>query len=189
MIRNKMAVVMAADPMGGIGFNGELPWRLKGDLERFRNITDGSVVIMGRKTFESLPNGLPNRTMVVVSSSLKIENHPDIFTVNSYEKAVMVAESLTPDGKLYFVIGGATFFERSLKEANYLFYTVVHLPAEYDTEIKEFDLTGWVLDSNSGEVVWLDEECKTPSHTYLIYKRRQQILGPFKRPYPFRYAR
>lgn len=183
-----MAVIMAADPMGGIGLNGDLPWRLKGDLARFRNITDGSVVIMGRKTFESLPGPLVNRTMVVVSNSLKIENHPDIFTVSSYEKAVMVAESLTPDGKLYFVIGGASFFERALKEANHLFYTVVHLPVECDVVLKEFDLSGWVLDAKSAEVVWLDDDHLMASHTYLIYNR-PRVLGPLRKAYPFRYMR
>ena len=68
----KFSIVLAMTQSGGIGYQNRLPWKLSQDLKRFKNITSGGVVVMGRKTFESMNcKPLPNRTNVVISKTMK----------------------------------------------------------------------------------------------------------------------
>ena len=76
-----MKLIVACDPLGGIGYNNKLPWsNIQGDLPRFKRLTEGHIIVMGRNTWESLPKKpLPNRINVVVTS----KDLPDVTTINS----------------------------------------------------------------------------------------------------------
>jgi len=117
-----IAIIVATDDKGAIGLNGDMPWRLPADLKRFRAITMGHPVIMGRRTFESLPGGaLPGRMNIVVSKSA--EFLPAGATVaRSPEEALELCKDLS----VAFIIGGGTLYRHFILQADLLYITVIH---------------------------------------------------------------
>ena len=117
-----LALIVALDERRGIGKEGTLPWRLRGDLQHFRATTLANpgfqnVVLMGRKTWESLPakvRPLPGRFNLILSRTLHLEGR-GYQTVESLEEAWRVALAL-PKVKTVFVIGGTSLYELALKD-------------------------------------------------------------------------
>lgn len=116
-----VSAIVAVDENGGIGFEGGLPWpRLKEDMQFFRGVTIGNVVIMGRKTYESLPNGpLPNRINFVISRSVPFEKigqdveHENLYWYRSLEEAIGSAFCFHGDKKA-IIIGGGELYRQAL---------------------------------------------------------------------------
>ena len=126
-----MKLILASTPDGTIGAGNDLPWgrAQKSDLKRFKELTQGNVVIMGRKTFESLPGILPNRPHIVVTRSQFTGEHlPDSFKKGTYlithdlDAAMTLAESHEGDA---FVIGGASIAHQAMPHIQEVFLTVV----------------------------------------------------------------
>jgi dihydrofolate reductase len=131
-----LIVAMAANRV--IGRQNKLPWRLPNDLRRFRALTLGKPVIMGRKTFESIGRPLDGRHNIVVS------RNPDYraegcTVVHSSEAALAAAGSAAE----IFVIGGAELYAQFLPRADRLYLTLVHAQLEGDTYFPPFDQTRW----------------------------------------------
>lgn len=109
-----------------IGRQNRLPWHIPEDLKRFAQLTQGGVVVMGRKTFESLPDGarpLPNRKNIVLSSSLKLPLSEEVSTVSCWEEAL---EMCGDEDRPIWIIGGGTVFEQSVSWWQELHLTIVH---------------------------------------------------------------
>ncbi|MCL5432555.1 MAG: dihydrofolate reductase [Patescibacteria group bacterium] len=106
-----------------IAKNGEIPWKISEDLKRFRRITKGHPVIMGRKTFESIGKPLPGRTNVIITqnSKLKIQN---CIVVHSLEKAIEEAKRSSGSDEI-FIIGGGQVFEQAIQLVDKLYLTIV----------------------------------------------------------------
>src|SRR5262245_6571303 len=124
-----LSLIVAMTREGVIGRGGELPWRLSADLKRFKALTMGHHIIMGRKTFESLPRALPGRTMVVVSrreSGFGNQESRDIVVVRSVEEALRVAAG---DAEA-FVIGGGEIFREALPMVDRMYVTWVEAEVE-----------------------------------------------------------
>lgn len=118
-----LSIIVAMDQKRGIGKNNRLMWRIPGELPRFKRITMGHPIIMGRKTFESIGKPLPGRTNVVITRdvSLKI---PGCLVVHSLKDAIDLArKSERPDE--IFVIGGGQIFEQALPFVDKLYLTIV----------------------------------------------------------------
>ena len=151
-----------------IGLEGGMPWRLPADLARFRYLTMGHPVIMGRKTWEPLAErGLPGRHMIILSSS-EIE---DVTVARSLEEALESAAELDPEGEV-FIAGGASLYAAAL-EANLIdrmYLTIVHGDVAADTFFPQFDPTEW--SENSIERIPADEE-NPYSTTFKILNRRR----------------
>ncbi len=116
-----LTIVVAAASNGVIGRGGELPWHLPSDLKRFKELTIGHAVIMGRRTYESLPakvRPLPGRLNVVVSASGNVGGDGAV-VASSLEEAVSVA------GNDAFVIGGAQIYQQALPLADAVELTLV----------------------------------------------------------------
>ena len=114
-------LVWAQDNNGGIGKNGKLPWHVSEDLKNFKKITSGSPIVMGRKTWESLPfKPLPNRRNIVLSSKLIKE----IDTYHSIESCIQILEKELVEK--IFVIGGRTIYESFYYKATTLHLTVIN---------------------------------------------------------------
>ncbi|MBV1928261.1 MAG: dihydrofolate reductase [Gammaproteobacteria bacterium] len=96
----------------GIGKDNGLPWRVAGDLANFKKVTDGEIVIMGRKTFESLPNGaLPNRLNIVVSRNEDYDAGTDAWTFHDVQEALDYCDfHMARSGKDVYIIGGAEIY-------------------------------------------------------------------------------
>jgi len=113
-----ITILVAMDSRNIIGNKGQLPWHSSEDLKLFKKRTMGHVVIMGRKTWESLPKKpLPGRTNIVVSTTMPAEvfSVNGFFTERSLETAIRVAEYNQP-GKEVFIIGGAQIYKEALKK-------------------------------------------------------------------------
>ncbi|PRT56327.1 Dihydrofolate reductase [Wickerhamiella sorbophila] len=123
-------VLAATYPGFGIGRAGSLPWRLKNEMKFFRQVTDGGVVIMGRKTWESIPlrfRPLQNRVNVIVSRNPDFELPDGVLFANSYEQALEKASTLK---KKMFVIGGGQLYAAALEHpaTNLILMTQIHDP-------------------------------------------------------------
>jgi len=115
-----------------IGAGGKIPWHLPEDFQWFKQMTTGHVVIMGRKTFESIGKPLPNRATVVLSRSQF--QHPGVQTVQSFEAlAPLVA------GRQVFICGGAQIYQQGLPLCSDLYLTLVKRTVEGDTFFPPFE--------------------------------------------------
>ncbi len=116
-----------------IGYQNRLLYHIKSDLTRFRELTTGHTIIMGRKTYESLPNGaLPHRRNIVVSNSMKELEGCEVYP--NLEAALKAAEGKTEET---FIIGGESIYRQSLPAARKLYLTVVDDTAVNDAEVND----------------------------------------------------
>jgi dihydrofolate reductase len=135
---NNWNLIVACNPQNIIGINGTIPWRVPEDMKYFKEITTSHIVIMGRKTFESLPKSkLPNRSMIVLSNNTKYNNLeiPNTHFVTSKNKAIEKAESLSKTtGQKIFVIGGNYIYREFFDMCKTIYIT--HIYIEIDTNNK-----------------------------------------------------
>ena len=116
-----------------IGYQNRLLYHIKSDLTRFRELTTGHTIIMGRKTYESLPNGaLPHRRNIVVSNSMKEMEGCEVYP--NLEAALKAAEGKTEET---FIIGGESIYRQSLPAAHKLYLTVVDDTTVNDAEVND----------------------------------------------------
>lgn len=125
-----------------IGKDGGLPWHIPEDLKRFRKLTEGHIVVMGRKTYESilarLGRPLPNRTSVVITRQLDYSVAAGVVRLASLEEALRVFA-----GQDIFVIGGAQVYKDALPLVDELYITQVRQSPEGDTFFPEVDWANW----------------------------------------------
>ncbi len=133
-----ISIIVAVARDRVIGVNNTLPWHLPEDLKRFRALTMGHHIIMGRKTYESLGRLLPGRTTVVVSRS-KDYAVPGALVANSLKQAL----ALCGDDPEVFVIGGAQLYRDGLGMANRLYLTEIDASYEGDAHFPEYDGNAW----------------------------------------------
>lgn len=140
----KIAIVVAHSSNLIIGKDGRLPWHLPGDLKRFKELTTGHAVIMGRNTYESLPEKfrpLPDRVNIVVSTTM--EATEGCLVARYYDEAVRLAQEATPHMERVFVIGGARIYYQALAEADEIFLTLVEQILDGDTRFPILPLGMW----------------------------------------------
>ncbi len=121
----RIVVVAAVALDGAIGRNGSLPWHLSEDLRHFRRLTEGHVVIMGRKTWESIGRPLPRRTNVVLSRSRSFQLPQGVLTAGSLPEALRLSAAYGDDAPR--IIGGAQVYRQTLPLAEELWITRVAL--------------------------------------------------------------
>ncbi len=128
-----------------VGKDGALPWHLPEDMKLFKELTSGKTVIMGRKTYDSLPakfKPLPNRHNIVVSRSLESTSIAGVDVCPSVEAALEKAKSY---GKEIFIIGGASIYQQALPYAAKMYLSQVKKEYEGDTYFPEFDVREWEI--------------------------------------------
>ena len=132
-----------------IGVNNDLPWSLKDDLAHFKKYTTGKIIVMGRKTYESIGRPLPNRVNFVISSTLKDIEGVSIFT--SLEDAIEAAKIYNLDQEIaneIAIIGGGYLFRDSIDSFNKLILTRVDCSIDGDVYYPEIDFSNWELISS-----------------------------------------
>lgn len=135
----KLSIIVAVSRNGIIGKEGALPWRLPAELARFKQITKGHPVIMGRKTHESIGRALPDRQNIIISRDKKYQAEGCI-RVGSLEEALAKAE---PNDEV-FIIGGASIYELALPITDRIYLTRVMAEVEGDRRF-EFNESEWKL--------------------------------------------
>ena len=153
-----MKLIIACDPDGGIGYQNRLPWtNIRGDLPRFKRLTDGQNVIMGRNTWDSLPKKpLPGRLNFVVSSSELEAEHHNVIRVPDIKFN-------QPDDEEFWIIGGAKLVETSWKNID-----EIHLTKVYDHYTCDTFIDLLYIESNFTRT-WSEI---FPDHAYEIWKRK-----------------
>lgn len=132
------SLIVAVSSNGVIGVNNTLPWHLPEDLKRFRALTTGHHIIMGRKTYESLNRLLPDRTTVIVTRNKDYAVAGAVIT-HSLEEAI----ACCGDDEEAFLIGGAELYAEGLKLASKLYLTEIHAEYEGDAFLPAFDPAHW----------------------------------------------
>lgn len=127
-----------------IGCDNKLPWHIADDLKNFKKLTSGNVVIMGRKTFESIGRSLPNRVNIVISSSMT--STEGIIICKTLEEALQKAKSY---GKEIFIIGGATVYQQTIPLADKMYLSYVKGEYQGDALFPEFDESKWRIASRT----------------------------------------
>lgn len=144
-----ICLVVAVAENGVIGRNGALPWRLSSDLKTFRATTMGKPLIMGRRTYESLPGPLDGRDNIVVSRGEALSRTEGIYTVRSVEEALALARTCaeTRGASEIMVIGGSEIFAATLPLAKRIYWTHVEGAPDGDTHFPPFDAHEWHIAS------------------------------------------
>lgn len=123
-----------------IGINNTLPWDIPEDLNYFKEKTRGKIIIMGRKTFESLPKTLPKRFHIVISRKPAASNQENVLWVQSIEQALSEAKKRIPTWpEEVFIIGGGEIYTQSLPFTDRIYLTQIHQNFTGDAYFPEFD--------------------------------------------------
>ena len=150
----KVSIIVAVSENNIIGKKGGLPWHLSSDLKRFRKLTTGHVIVMGRNTWESIGRPLPDRASIVVSRSSDFHAEGAI-VVSSLKAALKHAKAIAKKtaeenenvfprfDQQVFIIGGAQLYEAALPTADKLYWTRVRASVEGDVAFPEIDWSEW----------------------------------------------
>lgn len=135
-----ITLIAAVAENNALGKDNQLLWHLPDDFKRFKNITSGHYIVMGRKTFESFPKPLPNRTHVIITR--QNDYAPEgCLIANSLREAI----ALCPKEEEVFIIGGGEIYKQSIALADKLDITRVHHSFEADTFFPEIESSDWLL--------------------------------------------
>jgi len=157
-------IIVAASENNVIGKDNKLIWHLKNDLKRFKALTSGHDIIMGRKTFESFPKLLPNRRHIVITRQKDYKAPKGVIVVSSLKKAL----SFVSNSKVY-VIGGGQIYKDAMSLATTIELTRVHEDFIGDTFFPEIDDRVWYIISEEHH-----EKDENHAHrfSFITYKRR-----------------
>lgn len=136
-----ISLIVALDERGGIGYRGGLPWHLPDDLKRFKRLTMGNHLIMGRKTWESIARPLPGRSMSVISRR-QLSLPPGVLLAHSLQQALSQASQ--SGGREIFVSGGAQVYAQALPLAQRMYLTRLHAIYPADVYFPAFDPADWL---------------------------------------------
>ena len=161
----KLSIIVAVAESGVIGRDNDLPWYLPADLKRFKQLTMGHHLLMGRKTFEAIGRALPGRTTVVITRG-DATLPEGVQRAGSLEEALAKAAAAGEDEA--FVAGGAQIYTLALPRADRLYLTKIHAAIEGDTRLPELTESEWHLLSQEDH----EPEGKNEySYSFLTYER------------------
>lgn len=146
-----LSIIVAKAENNIIGGDNKLLWHISEDLKRFREITTGHTIIMGRKTFESLPKILPNRHHVVITRDVNFSVDSDQVTIVHDLNEVLNKYENSEDEA--FIIGGGEIYNLLFPYAKKLYLTKVNTNFEGDTYFPSIDFNEWTVEVSSGEKI------------------------------------
>ena len=159
-----ISLIAAMDNNNVIGFENDMPWSLPNDLRHFKEVTSHHIVVMGRKTYESIGKPLPNRRNIVISRS-GFKTNDDVEVISSINEIQTMAKT-----EEIFVIGGGTIYEQVLPYADRLYITRIDAEFKGDTYFPKFDNKEWeIIDEKDGI---LNDKNKH-EHKFYIYARKE----------------
>ena len=164
MENRELTIIAAVSINNVIGNNNKLIWKLSNDLKRFKNLTTNHSVIMGRKTFESLPNPLPDRDNIVITRDTNYSK-PNIQVCSSIEDAI----NLTKTDTQPFIIGGGEIYTQTINIVDRIELTRVHEEFDGDAYFPEIPLDIFELINEENYNRDLENEF---DYSYLTYKKR-----------------
>ncbi|MDO7172965.1 dihydrofolate reductase [Mariniflexile sp. AS56] len=160
-----LTIIVAAAENDAIGKHNKLIWHISDDLKRFKSLTSGHHIIMGRKTFESFPKPLPNRRHVVITRNSNYQVPEGVVVVSSLEAAIKACAS---DPQPY-IIGGGEIYKQAILVADKLELTRVHESFPADTFFPKVDTTVWKV---TNSVIHKKDDKNEFDFTFLTYERK-----------------
>lgn len=148
----KISIIAAIGKNRELGRNNKLLWHIPEDLKRFKKITQGHPVIMGRKTYQSIGKVLPNRVNIIITRDKNLSISPSSYVANSLEKAINIAQ--TKDSDEIFIIGGGQIYEQAMKYTDKLYLTIVEGEHEADTYFPDYSEFKKIVLIKKGESAW-----------------------------------
>lgn len=166
-----IAIIVAAAENNVIGSDGDMPWHLSTDLKRFKELTMGKPMIMGRKTFAAIGKPLPGRTSIVVTRD-KTWQSEGVVPVQSVEAAIALAKQIAVDSGVdqVCIVGGGEIYRQSMDLADFLYLTRVHAKPKGDTVFPAVDPDIWL---ETGRESIPAGEKDTFETSFIVYERRQ----------------
>lgn len=161
-----LSLIVAKADNGVIGRDNQLPWHLPEDLKHFKACTMGKPLIMGRKTFDSLPGVLPGRPHVVISRNAELALPANCYRTSSLDQAIEKAIELSGEEQEVVVIGGGEIYQQALALVDLLYVTEVHTQAEGDAFFPEIDPQVWQESARERYAGKLD-------FSFVTYQRRK----------------
>ena len=155
---NKFSIIVAMSENNVIGLNNSLPWHLSDDLKRFKEITTGHQIVMGRKTYESIGRPLPNRDNFVLTRNAKLQ----IDGIN----VIKSLNDIPSSDKKTFIIGGGEIYTQLINSCDELLVTKIHCAIDGDAYFPIIDLSVWSLINQSEKFTENDLE-----YSYLTYRK------------------
>ncbi len=134
----KLSLIVAMASNRAIGLNNQMPWHLSADLKKFKQITMGSPILMGRKTYESIGKPLPGRTNIIISRNSSYQQD-GCLVFDHIDKAIASCQQYNE----IFVIGGATFYQAMLPKADIIYLTQIHKEFKGDTFFPPINEQEW----------------------------------------------
>ncbi len=161
-----ISIIVAVSDDWGIGLNNDLLWNLPEDMKRFRRLTTGNTIIMGKRTWESLPKRpLPGRTNIVITDNPN-ETFEGAVTAYSIEDAI---KKCSNEGEV-FIIGGGSIYRQFMPHADRLYITHVHKKTQADVWFPVIDQEIWqVTDTEE----FVSDSPDAIPYSYVIYQRRK----------------
>lgn len=150
-----VSIIAAIGNSGQLGLHGKIPWKVPGDLLKFKLLTNGHCVLMGRKTFESLGKPLKNRTNLIVSRRGMIIEVPNTFTFTTLYKAVAYAESIKETE--LFIIGGAEIYSSFINNCDKMYISTIDYNQAADTFFPIYDISKFTVmeeETNMDSIRW-----------------------------------
>ena len=161
-----LSIIVAIAENNVIGKDNKLIWHLPEDLKRFKRLTTGHTIIMGRKTFESLGRVLPNRKHVILCNDMEMNIQDE--NVEVLEDISMLKEYIDSEEE-HFIIGGATIYKLLMPYANKLYLTLIHEEFDGDVYFPEIEEKDWkVIDREKG----LTNEENPFEYEYITFERK-----------------
>lgn len=165
-----ISMIAAIDQNRLIGNGPDIPWRLPADLRHFRDMTIGKPVVMGRKTFETLPRPLAKRKNIILTRNKHYAAPKGCIVAHSVEDVIETVETLSINGTSELMIcGGAPIYAAFLPHASRLYLTQVHAVFEGDVYFPEFDWNDWEEVSRTDCDV---DEMNPYSYSFLILDKK-----------------
>lgn len=156
-----LALIVAYARNRVIGNKGKIPWKIKGEQRRFRELTTGNVVIMGRRSYEEIGVPLPKRITIVVSGTKNFDGE-NCYTTKNLKEAIELANTF---GKNVYISGGAGLYKEAIEMVEKMYITEVDMEVEGDTYFPDFDETLFTKEINenfAGEI----------PYTYVTYTKK-----------------
>lgn len=161
-----LSIIVAVAENNVIGKDNKLIWHLPADLKRFKEITTGHTIIMGRKTFESLGRVLPNRKHVILCNDMEMNVEDE--NVEVLEDISML-DKYIQDTEEHFIIGGATIYKLLMPKANKIYLTLIHEKFDGDVYFPEISDEEWkIVDRTAG----ITDEKNPYNYEFITYVRK-----------------
>lgn len=162
--KSELTIIAAAAENNALGKDNQLIWSLPNDMQRFKRLTLGHHIIMGRKTFESFPKPLPNRTHIVITNQKNYKVPEGVLVVNSLEAALQkVNHDVQP-----FIIGGGQIYKQAMALADKIELTRVHATFDADAFFPEIDASNW---KEIGRTFHKKDDKNEYDYSFITYER------------------